>query len=125
MDRAAVRPMIPSPIARLKTLGGSAEGRSQSIGGVMTWNYRVICKADPNGPGELFGIHEVYYDSNGRIEGWTEEPCDPFGESLDELHAEMEMMMAALAKPVLKESNLLHDVARRSAARQDRSGVDE
>lgn len=91
----------------------------------MTWNYRVISRTDPSGSGELFGIHEVYYDSIGRVEGWTEEPCDPFGESLSELRADLEMMMAALEKPVLKEADLLNDFARRSATGQGRSGADE
>jgi hypothetical protein len=39
----------------------------------MAWNYRVISKPDSSGQADQFGIHEVYYDSAGRIEGWTEE----------------------------------------------------
>ena len=69
----------------------------------MTWNYRVIRRPDPSGASDRFGIHEVHYDSFGRIEMWTEASCDPFGESLAELKADMEMMSAALSKPVLSE----------------------
>jgi hypothetical protein len=90
----------------------------------MTWNYRVICRTVPAGPGELFGIHEVYYDSAGRIEYWTEDPCEPFGESLAELHADMERMLAALDKPVLRESELLREVSGRDATLQSRRGAD-
>jgi hypothetical protein len=77
----------------------------------MTWNYRVIRKPDPDGLPDQFEIHEVYYDSAGRIEAWTEEPCTPFGESLDELQADMEMMSQAMSRPVLTEPELVKDLA--------------
>ncbi len=79
----------------------------------MSWNYRVISSPDPGGGPDQFGIHEVYYDSSGRVEAWTEESCDPFGESLAELEADVEMMSAALSKPVLLEAELLADLATR------------
>ena len=82
----------------------------------MTWNYRVVTRPDPTGKLQLFGIHEVYYDSAGRIEAWTEEPCTPFGESLEELIADMDFMAQAMGKPVLKEAELIQDSAQGGTA---------
>jgi len=50
----------------------------------MYWNYRVVVK-DGN-----CSIYEVYYDDNGRIEAFTEEPVGPSGESLEELRQDLE-----------------------------------
>lgn len=36
----------------------------------MSWNYRVVKYANNEG----FGLHEVYYDAKGKIDGWTEDP---------------------------------------------------
>jgi hypothetical protein len=90
----------------------------------MTWNYRVVIRQDPDDPSEQFGIHEVYYDSSGQIEAWTEEPCTPFGESLAELAADIEHMGQALSKPPLKESELIEHSARRAELRS-RTTADE
>ena len=92
----------------------------------MTWNYRVISRPDPGGGPDRFGIHEVYYDSSGQIEMWTEEPCDPFGESLAELKADVEAMAAALSEPVLLETELLAELATRPDGSQiDPNGDEE
>jgi len=91
----------------------------------MTWNYRVIRRPDPSGAPDRFGIHEVYYDTSGRIEWWTEESCDPFGESLAELKADMEMMSVALSKSVLREAELLEDLAHQPAEPRSDEDVDE
>lgn len=34
----------------------------------MSWNYRIIATPDS------YALHEVYYDENGQIDGWTQEP---------------------------------------------------
>jgi len=90
----------------------------------MIWNYRVVVRQNPDDLSEQFGIHEVYYDSSGKIEAWTEEPCTPFGESLAELTADMELMGQALSKPPLKEPELIAQSARQ-AERCSRTHSDE
>jgi hypothetical protein len=62
----------------------------------MTWNYRVI-RTD-----EAFAIHEVFYDSNGEINGWSADPIAPMGETQDELMKDLELIQRALTLPVLK-----------------------
>lgn len=64
----------------------------------MSWNYRIIRSAHDGS----VGIHEVYYD-DGIPTGWSENPSSPYGETLNELKKEFEMMARALSMPVLRE----------------------
>ena len=41
----------------------------------MSWNYRVVRHAAPNGE-TYFGLHEVYYDQHGNVELWCETPAE-------------------------------------------------
>lgn len=62
----------------------------------MHWNHRVMVHEDG-----LYGIHEVYYESEGTAVGWTYGAISPGGETLEELQAEYEQMASAFDKPVL------------------------
>jgi hypothetical protein len=63
------------------------------------WNHRV-CKNTEQG--EIFyNIHEVYYDDDGKVEGWTQNAVAPLGNDLDELRNELKWMLEALDKPIL------------------------
>ena len=69
---------------------------------MRTWNYRVIRKK--NESGEItFQIHEVYYDHAGEINGWTERPVQPLGESISELHKDIRHFLEAFQKETLEE----------------------
>ena len=50
----------------------------------MSWNYRIIKHTDPIGKA-WYAIHEVYYNDNDIIVGWTENPAKLLGDDLDEL----------------------------------------
>ena len=58
-------------------------------------------KTDPLGALEHYGFHEVYYNEDGEVTGYTETPCDPYGETVEELTANLLQMSAALLDPVL------------------------
>lgn len=66
----------------------------------MSWNYRVMRHV---GDGEEWlGIHEVYYDDNGKPNGHTEDEIAPTSdEGVDGLRWVLDRMMEALDKPVL------------------------
>lgn len=64
------------------------------------WNHRVMRVVDEFGE-ESFGIHEVYYASNGSIESWTVDPVAPEGSTLEELKRDYETMARALTMPIL------------------------
>lgn len=75
----------------------------------MTWNYRIIKKADPEaGPeGAGYYIHEVYYNNSGEICGLAQPPSFPFGETLEELLHDLEIMLEdAKNKPILEHDKI-------------------
>jgi hypothetical protein len=68
------------------------------------WNHRVVKKTHTLFDGskeDTYGIHEVYYDKDGKPTSLTVNPVEPHGSTLDELRQDLEWMTAALAKPVL------------------------
>ena len=61
----------------------------------MSWNYRVMRRYDD------LGIYEVYYNEDGSVKGFSENPVSPRGGSISELKLDMERYMEALSKPIL------------------------
>ena len=59
------------------------------------WNHRVV-KKDKG-----FGIHEVYYKDNGKIEAVTVDSVEAYGETPEELKIELQRMLACCDKKVL------------------------
>ena len=69
----------------------------------MFWNYRVIKtkhKSEQHSY-ETYAIYEVYYDSDEEIEAISEKELCPFGESVEELKRDFELMKKAFDKDVL------------------------
>jgi hypothetical protein len=68
------------------------------------WNERVMRRVDPDGE-VTFAVHEVYYDADGVVNGWTDDACAPlYNESTDDgwsLRQAFERQMRALDLPVL------------------------
>ena len=60
------------------------------------WEYRVV---EENG---VYTIYEVRFDENGEIITWIEYGAEPVGDSLTALRKDLEMMLAAMDKEVLK-----------------------
>lgn len=72
----------------------------------MSFDYRVTKKSYKDGTVE-FTIREVYYASpGGEIIAWSENPMDPYGESLEEIKDDLRCMTAALTKPILDLNQL-------------------
>lgn len=84
----------------------------------MSWNYRVIKTklqyvdettiGHPVGETEHYTIREVYYDENGKPDGYTSNPIKPeafmeFEDStpIDDIRWQLKNMLVALDKPVL------------------------
>ncbi len=79
------------------------------------WNYRVVEKniKDKIDCSEMeyenvsYSIHEVYYDKDGNITMWSAESIIAYGEGcVKDLKADLEYMLEACSKPILKESDL-------------------
>lgn len=71
----------------------------------MTWNHRII-KHDIKKPA-YFAIHEVFYEEDGKINGWTQDPIDISGESREEILRILKQISLDIKTPVLNESKLL------------------
>jgi hypothetical protein len=67
------------------------------------WNHRVIHKYHEKTDDHTFHIHEVYYDDNGTIEGWTKSPVEPMGKTPNELREEVRYFIKTFQKPILIE----------------------
>ena len=67
------------------------------------WNYRVVHRLHkhPKGDEHVYAIHEAYYNSAGLVEAVTQNPVEPWGETLEELKTSLQRMNEALAKPIL------------------------
>lgn len=71
---------------------------------MLYWNHRVVHKYHEKSDSHTYQIHEVYYDDNGEIEGWTESAMEPFGETPSELREDIRYFIKAFQKPILKST---------------------
>jgi len=74
----------------------------------MSWNYRVIRSANGAKPPfkepYIFQIHEVYYNKQSKkIESWIESAETPLGSTARDLSDTIDLMKAAMLKPILEE----------------------
>lgn len=69
----------------------------------MSWNYRIVkTREGPAGQEQdIYTIREVYYDEDGEIKGWTENPCHPFGETWMECADDHAIMGRAIGMPIV------------------------
>ena len=79
------------------------------------WNYRVVEKdvtykidcSEMEYENVSYSIHEIYYDEEGNITMWSAESIAGYGEAcVKDLKADLEYMLEACSKPILKESDL-------------------
>jgi len=70
----------------------------------MTWNYRVLmipAKEDVLFSEDVYVIREVFYDSDDKIEFWSEEDATAMGDTFEELCEDYDNMTEAFNKPIL------------------------
>jgi hypothetical protein len=65
----------------------------------MIWNYRLIDLSHENGGEPWVELHEVFYEDDGTLMGYTS--ISPGGEDIADLKQSLEWMLLALDKPVL------------------------
>lgn len=63
------------------------------------WNHRLLKRDTKHGT--IFGVYEVYYNSDGSIYAMTERPVELTGESPEDIEQEIQMILRALTTPVL------------------------
>jgi hypothetical protein len=70
-----------------------------------------------------YGIYEVYYTGMGKIENWTEDAVEPFGETVKELKKDLERMLKACDKKVLDYDRLTEQFRNRSSSKKKTRGI--
>jgi hypothetical protein len=78
---------------------------------MVHWDYRVFFEDG------IYTIRTVYYDDSGAIAACSEKESAPFGESLEELQEELNLLQEALKKQVLSASDLPNNGDRPKAKR--------
>lgn len=73
----------------------------------MSWNYRLVRDVHQVGDEEheSFTIREVYYDAEGNIEGWTQDPCYPAGDTWKECYNDLAVMGRVVSHPIVDISS--------------------
>lgn len=71
----------------------------------MSWNYRVVKfvrgeGTPPNGE-TFYAVHEVYYNEDGTVRGWTQSAVSPNGETSQEFCGSKVLYQAAYKRLVL------------------------
>ena len=66
------------------------------------WNYRVIRNRHTETDSVTYQVHEVYYREDGGIEGWTQDPVAPLGETAKELREDIRYFLHAFRCPILE-----------------------
>ena len=75
----------------------------------MSWNHRIIRHkaTTPDGKQhEYLSIHEVYYDAEGNITLWSENPTAPFGDDFNGLAQDVMFLRQAFRRPILDAEDM-------------------
>ena len=75
----------------------------------MSWNHRVVRRTYPNTHMDdsiLYELYEVYYNSDGTINGITEEPIRIREENIDDLRKTVERLTKCLEQPIIDYDTL-------------------
>jgi len=64
------------------------------------WSYHVMRRVEEDEV--IHSVHEAYYDENGKVNGWTQEPISVSStEGIEGLRWQLAEMEKATSKPVL------------------------
>lgn len=69
------------------------------------WNHRVIKKTNPDGL-ILYSIREVYYNEDGTIFSYMEEPLSMVEETVEELKETLQRCLKSLDTPILIDGEI-------------------
>lgn len=78
----------------------------------MSWNYRVAHR--PGSAVPSFGIYEVYYDDDHDISMYSKNPMSPFGDTAEELEADVSMMLHAFNETPLNLNHVDYMIKQKS-----------
>ena len=68
----------------------------------MLLAYRAVRKHHTEVDSVTYHVHEVFYQEDGSIESWTQEPVTPMGETAEELREDIRYFLHAFRCPILE-----------------------
>ena len=71
----------------------------------MTWNYRIVRYKDGSG----FGLHEIYYDKDGKAYGMTEGAARFYGDRPEEITESLLMAIKDAGEQLIDEPEMERD----------------
>lgn len=69
----------------------------------MYWNYRLVRRVSDI---PFLSIMEVYYDKDGSIRGWVDKEVTPYGESIEEIKDDLDLISQAFDRPIIEYDDL-------------------
>jgi hypothetical protein len=82
------------------------------------WNYRVAHR--PGSAVPSYGIYEVYYDEDYDIKMYSKNPISPFGDTTEELEADVSMMLHAFNETPLNLNHVDYMIRQKQKYKQSR-----
>lgn len=70
----------------------------------MSWNYRLLKMKD--GEDDFYQIHEVYYDKQGKVKGYTKEGVTVAGNDIADVKWVLMEMLSCLERDVIKYTEI-------------------
>ncbi len=64
---------------------------------MTTWNYRLLKHDEPTEKEVWYGLHEVYFEEDGEITTWTENPTI-VGDSVEDVVREVRFILKDLMR---------------------------
>ena len=66
----------------------------------MMWNNRIVKHKKDVGVQSYswYSVHEVFYNENGGINGYTEDPISIVGETVEDVKSQLKMIMKDIEK---------------------------
>ena len=71
------------------------------------WNHRVVKKYYPKDDYTEFAVKETFYNEDGSIYAYTQEPAKARGNSLESLRQYLEWCLKALDQPILVDGEVI------------------
>ena len=70
----------------------------------FSWNYRVVKHVDDTGD-DYYQLHSVFY-ADRKVHGCSEQVTAPFGETVEDLWDDFNLMKEAFIKPPLNYEDI-------------------
>ncbi len=67
---------------------------------MSSWNHRILVDIDKNNE-RYFQVHEVYYNNDGKPDGYSENPITISSETIDGLKWTLDRINECFEKPIL------------------------